>query len=104
MRLPTVKLMVKRGFTEEQATKIRKLMEKFADRYPFGDVKPAKTMENIGSIMGCEIQEIRKGRNQKSPAITYVNTGDPYDTTVMWVQGQFVIGNWGYYVERGNYD
>lgn len=30
----------------------------------------------------------------------YVNTGDPYNTTLFWWRGKFRIGSWGDLVER----
>ena len=47
---------------------------------------------------------IREGKNSRSPAIDYLNTGDSYGLTVLYVKGQFRAGNWGDYVERGNYE
>ena len=104
MRLPTVRLMVSRGFTKEQATQIREAMEGYERKHPFGDRRPTLTMEKIDRIIdGNGIEEIPEGNNKKSPAIMYVNMGDSYDITVMFVKGQFVIGAWADIVERGNY-
>lgn len=50
------------------------------------------------------IEYIPAGRNRKSPSITYLNTGGTYTTTIMFVRGQYRVGNWGDIVERGNYD
>ena len=61
-------------------------------------------LEAINGIMdGCGVEYIPAGRNRRSPAITYVNVGDPYLTTLMWVRGRYVVGCWGDIVERGNY-
>lgn len=52
---------------------------------------------------GEEVQEIPPGTGARSPRILYVNKGDPYETTVLWIGGNFRIGCWGDIVERGNY-
>ena len=49
------------------------------------------------------VEYIQKGSNRLSPAITYLNTGDTYELTILYVNGQFRVGCWGNYVERGNY-
>lgn len=49
------------------------------------------------------VEHIQKGKNQRSPAIDYLNSGDTYTDTVLYANGQFRIGNWGSYVESGNY-
>ena len=50
------------------------------------------------------VEYIAKGHNQKSPSITYLNSGDTYTSTILYVRGQFRVGCWGDIVERGNYD
>lgn len=55
-------------------------------------------------IGGFGVEHIPAGRGSKSPSITYVNMGDTYDTTLLYVNGKFRIGDWGSIVERGNYD
>jgi hypothetical protein len=85
MLIPTVKLMIDRGFTADQATKIRALMENYRGRYPCGERYPRITLEKISDVIegfGCE--RIPKGHNSKSPAIAYANMGDPYHLTIMW--------------------
>lgn len=62
-------------------------------------------MVKIDSILGTHgVERIPRGRNKRSPAITYCNTGDAYGTTVLYVNGRFRIGSWGDLVERGNYE
>ena len=105
MRIPTVATMVKRGFAEAEAIKIRELMEKYEKKHPAGDRAPVHTLEAISGVMdGCGYEYIKHGHNAKSPAIHYVNMGDTYSTTVLFVRGNFQIGCWGNIVERGNYD
>jgi len=49
------------------------------------------------------VEGFEAGRNSRSPEISYLNTGDPYDSTLLYVNGRYRIGCWGDYVERGNY-
>ncbi len=50
------------------------------------------------------VEHIGRGKNSRSPAIEYLNAGDTYATTVLFVRGQFRVGCWGDIVERGNYE
>lgn len=50
------------------------------------------------------VEYIPAGSNRRSPEITYLNTGDSYDLTLMHVNGRFRLGCWGDLVERGNYE
>ena len=62
-------------------------------------------MERINKVLGtCGVEAIPKGRDERSPEIVYCNTGDTYGTTILYVNGRFRIGNWGSFVENGNYD
>jgi len=102
--IPSVAVIASLGCAPDQAVKIRKLIENFEARYPLG-TRPMVTLNKIGRIMGHpEVCSIPKGNNAKSPAIYYVNAGDTYSTTMMWVNGRFKVGNWGSIVERGNYN
>ncbi|CAB5237914.1 hypothetical protein UFOVP142_5 [uncultured Caudovirales phage] len=56
---------------------------------------------NLGTY-GAEV--IGRGRNRRSPEITYLNTGNPYGMTIMYIRGKFRVGDWGDIVERGNYE
>jgi hypothetical protein len=49
------------------------------------------------------VEYINKGSNRRSPAIDYLNTGDTYAVTLLYVNGRFRVGCWGDIVERGNY-
>ena len=103
--IPSVNTMVKRGFTLEQSKSVRAEMERFQDQYWRGGVRPTKTLERINAIIGgYGVEYIPRGHNARSPAIEYVNAGDPYADTVMFVSGRFIVGCWGDIVERGNYD
>lgn len=50
------------------------------------------------------VEHIERGHNQRSPAIDYLNAGDTYSMTLLYVNGRFRVGCWGDIVERGNYD
>jgi hypothetical protein len=50
------------------------------------------------------VEYMPEGKNAKSPAFEYCNAGDTYATTVIFINGRYVIGCWGDIVERGNYD
>lgn len=49
------------------------------------------------------VEHIDKGSNRRSPEIEYLNTGDTYDLTVLYVNGRFRVGCCGDIVERGDY-
>lgn len=50
------------------------------------------------------VEHIPAGYNKRSPEITYLNTGDTYDLTLLYVNGRFRLGCLGDIVERGNYN
>ena len=50
------------------------------------------------------VEYIPEGHNMRSPAIEYLNAGDTYTDTLLYVNGRFRVGCWGDIVERGNYD
>jgi hypothetical protein len=62
------------------------------------------SVESIFSDMGTfGVEYIDRGANQRSPSITYLNAGDSYDLTILYINGRFRVGTWGDIVERGNY-
>ena len=91
MRCPTVKTMVKMGFKEDEAKKIRKIME---DWNMLTHV--SKPLEKIRQIMNAEKIDYIILNDQ---AIHFVHNGDPYDTTIIF-NGSWQVGNIGYYMER----
>lgn len=101
--IPSVKTLTQ-AFGNNKAKIVRKLMVSHEQNNRPG-CYPNITMEEINAVIeGYGVEFIEKGHNAKSPAITYVNLGDTYKTTVMWVNGKFRVGDWGSIVERGNYD
>jgi len=49
------------------------------------------------------VEHIAAGSNLRSPAIDYLNAGDSYELTLMYVRGKFRVGCCGDIVDRGNY-
>lgn len=49
------------------------------------------------------VEHIAAGSTRRSPAITYLNSGNTYDLTILVIRGRFSVGCWGDIVERGNY-
>jgi hypothetical protein len=107
MNYPSVKTLAK-AFGADKAKAIRKAMDESRGASGYTTTSAAvQALEKIDVILGTHgVEYIPAGHNAKSPAIDYCNTGDTYDTTVLWVHGGvgFRIGNWGSYVEAGNYD
>jgi hypothetical protein len=66
----------------------------------FHDLKMAMADE-LCDTYGVEY--IPRGSNSKSPAIEYLNTGDTYTTTLLFVKSRYRVGCYGDIVERGNY-
>ena len=100
--IPSIKTLSHFG---DKAQSIRSLMERFVNRHPLGGVSPETTLGKISDLIGGHgVEYIASGSGPRSPAITYVNMGDTYDTTVIWVNGRFRVGCWGDIVERGSYD
>lgn len=99
-RLPSVKTLSRiEGINRDPSTprKLRKVLERdLALRVRLGIAD--------GIIGGTGVETISAGHNQRSPAIHYVNLGDTYSTTLMLINGRFIVGCWGDIVERGNYD
>jgi hypothetical protein len=50
------------------------------------------------------VGQIDRGNNKRSPAITFLNAGDTYELTILYINGRFRVGTWGDVVERGNYN
>lgn len=50
------------------------------------------------------VEYVPEGNNSRSPAIDYLNSGDTYELTLLYVNGRFRVGCWGDIVERGNYN
>ena len=50
------------------------------------------------------VEHTPAGNNRRSPAFDYLNAGDSYELTLMYINGRFRVGCWGDIVERGNYN
>lgn len=55
-------------------------------------------------IGGCGVEGIDAGKGVRSPRVEYVNMGDAYTRTLLYVYGKgYRVGCWGGIVERGDY-
>lgn len=62
-------------------------------------------LSTINEIMEAHgVEYTPAGRNKKSPSISYVNMGNPYVPTIMWIKGRYRVACWGDVIQRGNYD
>ena len=101
MRLPSIKTLTD-AFGAYKAKQIRAIME--------GEGNNHSRLERIDTVLGnFGVEYIPAGRNSKSPAIYYSNSGDTYRTTVLlvsdgWLTYNFRVGCWGDIVERGSYE
>lgn len=46
------------------------------------------------------VESILPDEDYAGPTIDYCNTGDAYETTLLYVKGKFVVGDWGSIVEN----
>ncbi len=116
---PSAKTIAARlNVSPEIARKIRREMERHdSSGQPFA----TETLERIGTILEAGgimthgAEGIPPGRGSRSPSIDYVNRGDTYDTTVLYLggvtesgratyAGRWAVGSWGGIVERGQYE
>jgi len=100
---PSLKTFRKFGFNDGQSQRIREAIRHYELHHT--GKRPTNTMEKINTIMDSNgVECIPPGHNSRSPEILYINEGDSYMTTVLFVGGRFRLGCWGDIVERGNYD
>lgn len=101
----SLRQFAKYGFSPEESKKIRELMLRFERKFAWKGIFPSNTLNAISDVMGgFGVETIPEGRNSRSPEIAYVNIGDTYDWTVLYVNGRFRVGAWGDIVERGSYE
>jgi len=101
MRIPSVKTIGRlkklngETITTDESKAIRRAMENKKGLIVANTILDGCGIETIGLPDGCF-------ENCQTPEITirYINMGDTYDTTVLKVNGQYRIGNWGDIVER----
>jgi hypothetical protein len=61
-------------------------------------------VEAIFSDLGTfGVEHQPAGSNRLSPSFDYLNAGDSYELTLIYIRGRFRVGCWGDIVERGNY-
>lgn len=97
--LPTVRTLNHiHGITLDQARAVRRALE--------GPGTAWTRLEDAAAVLphASGVETIPPGRGTRSPGIWYVNMGDPYRTTLLYVRGRFRVGAWGDLVERGSYD
>lgn len=117
--MPTPKTIAARiGCPLETARAVRREMEAHERS---GAAFVEKSMERIGEVLraggvdtaGPEI--IFPGDGPRSPSIDYLNTGDTYTPTILYLdgvtesgratgRGRWAVGSWGDIVERGRYE
>jgi hypothetical protein len=116
--IPTPKTIAQRlRVPMETARIVRRMMENHErSGAPFA----TETIESIGDALsaggfatyGAEF--IGRGDGPRSPSIEYLNTGDTYDATILYLDGvtesgrstgcgRWAVGSWGDIVERGRY-
>lgn len=98
MNLPSIKTLEQIAHDRDGARRMRKFLES-----GFSAHSVLLACDQF-IRKGCGVEHIPRGNNAKSPAIDYVNCGDTYTTTLMYVHGRgYVVGCWGDIVERGDY-
>lgn len=105
MRLPSIKTLEQITHDRVGARRVRKILEQHTYSYARSSGYALRECDHLIVRGGNGVEHINSGHNTKSPAIDYVNCGDPYTTTLMYVWGRgYVVGCWGDIVERGKYD
>jgi len=102
MNLPSVKTLEPITRDREAAKKVRRLLEGIR----LGPITTALMRIDQEDLIprGYGVETIRRGEGKKSPGIHYINRGDPYVSTLMYIEGLgFRVGCWGDIVERGKY-
>ena len=101
MNLPSVKTLSLITHSLEDARKVRKILEDVR----FGPVTKALERCEKHCPRAYGVERIERGKGEKSPRIIYLNSGDPYRATLMYIEGRgFRVGCWGDIVERGKYE
>lgn len=63
-------------------------------------------LEALSDVLGgFGAEGVPEGRGRRSPAFDYVNMGDAYHATILYIVDRAVwrVGTWGDVVERGRY-
>lgn len=103
MNIPSIKTIETRLKIDRVVAKeVRRLLEKDCNgTYAYGTLRLVERALGYHLLTHGVESIVSLG---KKPAILYLNTGDPYNTTVMNVGGRWVIGAWGDLVEKGGYE
>lgn len=59
-----------------------------------------KAREYINTLINGHGVEFLGVHRETNADMHYVNMGDPYRLTIVFIGTQLVVANWGYYVER----
>ena len=95
------------GLTKSEAVKVRSSI-----RSTESGSRASRRIDalNLDGVYGVEF--VQRGSNAKSPEFYYLNTGDTYSPTIVfvhtpkWGGGTYTcrLCSWGDIVERGNYE
>lgn len=102
----SVKTLVNRCYDIDRsvAKKIRDIMIECERTSCRTDADITSALYAISPLIGgfgCEY--VARGRNSRSPEIHYVNTGDMYSATILFVNGRFRCCCLGDVIEKGDY-
>lgn len=111
MTFPSIKSLTTRlNLSKDQAKQLRALFDakiRYARNVRETDVVEVLTMANeFLGFYGVEHLCLPDGTPQCADgsdielSISYANSGDTYTTTLLCVNGNFRIGNWGAYAEK----
>ena len=96
-RYPSEKTLQQRlGVTRDEARQLRDAMHKRRGLSRANSILRAYGIETIYLPDGCQNR-----CEEPEHTIAYVNRGDTYSTTLLKVDGRYVVGDWGSYVEKG---
>ena len=104
MNTPSIKrMMAMLGIDKAKAQEIKRVLR--MPEYGIGGVTAYRKLCSINSVLSTHgVEYIPKGKGGNSPAIRYCNTGETYNPTIMLIDGRFIIGSWGDWVEKGDYE
>ena len=94
--MPSIKtLMSQLNLTKTQAIELREAMAKNKG------IAAYNRMINLYGVEAIFLPEDCMNNCQlPQHTIRYANTGDTYKTTLLKVDGKYIVGNWGDYVEQ----
>lgn len=98
MKLPSVKTL---SAITDKSLALRAMLERYRD----GKSTLQQVMDFVDALIsghGVEYIRHKKDTMRQAFGITYVNMGDPYIPTLMFVHalGTFHVGSWGTFIEK----